>query len=143
MTAGDILLADHNSRIPDQSKLFHTPSSTVYYNYFYGIELLLTSYLLHTGTTIEDVEKHIRYDVAGSLNRCLKRGICDVCPDLDTSAQAAIVDVSEPYWRKRFEYLGVGGLHLPHVGRVVKPAHALVAGLSGLKMDRWQSLPSD
>ena len=139
--AADILLADHYAHLSDQRT--RTPSSTVYYNYVHGIELLLKSYLLHTGTSIEDVEKHVRQDVDEALARCMNSGIRDVCPDLDEIAQAAIVGVSEPYWRKRFEYLRVEGLHLPHVGQVAEAAHALVAGLRYLKMERWQSLSTD
>lgn len=139
--AADILLADHYAHLLDQKT--RTPSSTVYYNYVHGIELLLKSYLLHTGTSIEDVEEHVRQDVDEALARCINAGLRKVCPELDEIAQAAIVAVSEPYWRKRFEYLRVEGLHLPHVGQVAEAAHALVAGLRFLKMERWQSLSTD
>ena len=88
----------------------------------HGIELLLKSYLLHTGTSIEDVEKLVRQDVDETRARCMNNGIRDVCLDLDEVAQAAIVAVSELYWRKRSEYLRVQGLHLPHVGHVAEAA---------------------
>ena len=139
--AADILLADHYAHLID--KKTRTPSSTVYYNYVHGIELLLKSYLLHTGTSLEDIERYVRQDIDEALTRCMNCGLRDVCPDLDTVAQAAVVGVSEPYWRKRFEYLRVEGLHLPHVGHVAEAAHALVAGLRYLKMERWQSLSTD
>ena len=132
--AGVVLLEAHQHSLSEQQRLFRTPPFPVYYNLLHGIELLLKSFLLHTGVTLQNVENRVGHKIDNALNDCLKRGLLDVCPHLNDTMIGNLRAISPMYASKEFEYLSVGATHLPHVEDIQDVATELVGSLRRLTM---------
>ncbi|MEQ9004095.1 MAG: hypothetical protein RIE74_11065, partial [Pseudomonadales bacterium] len=133
--AADSLAAYRGRLLEVQRHHPHVPFA-ILYCFLHAIELGLKSFMLHTGSSLDDLmgRRGVGHDLGSALDLCVERGLLECCPDLTEVLCDVIRLASETYSEKGFEYIKIGPTQLPHVDQVAMATRAILTGLGTLDM---------